>query len=405
MNRDLALNGFLNPKQNTAFDGGFTERYFSEDPSFYAFSVFFDIDSPLLNPASNNEKESAERYFLNQDDDTRAAYVAELRDRLLDLANNYRHFMQTLSGLNGFYSKDMEEEIEINITTLESLDMRVAKIKELYTKVSYDYKYKRELLPDNLRWINMRINVHDGRKLAKWINGGFVDITPTIDTLSFVLEHTQMFVDEGHEFLEEVSNVEAEMATNNLAFTGGFGYMEEDRLAIGKFLNLEKEKINSVNHTVSDSKLELDGQRSSINKLVQRKESLVEQLERLGREKIELVREISGVKRYNEILQNTTLENLADQFAQGGVRLANQAANDLINNAANAAGATSVNSVGNQLQNGKTFFEILQGAVSNGTIDLAPNQDLERKILEGDKLSPSEKQDLFSKILSSGGIE
>jgi hypothetical protein len=370
---DSYINQFLAVPLASAFDDGFKNKYFSEDPLFLSFSVFFDQSSPLLNSASNYQKESAERYFLNLDDDVRAGYVVDLRQRLNKLISEHQYYFQSISGLNTFYSREQEDgsDISFTIETLESLDMRITKIKELYNRITFDYYNKKEILPDNLRWLDMKITVADGRKLAKWINGNFVDITPSLDTLCFTVRKTQMSNTEGHSYLEELSNKEYEMASNSLTFSGGRGKVEDSRIALGELLKNEKTTINSINQNVRDGKeAEILSSKNFPNAVIEKK-SLTDQIKDLGKSKL-------------------------GQLQSGARTMANEEMNKLIGRAELATGLRNTN---NTIVSDQNFFEVLRGAVSSGSLRFTTNPDLERKILDEEKLTKEDKSDLYKELL------
>lgn len=401
MKRDNILHNFLNPLVDSSFNNGFSSRYFSEDPFFVSFSIFFEPDCPLLNPAKNTQRESAERYFLNLDDDIRAGYVVELRERLLDLIKNHQYFISSVSGLNTFYTKDFEEDISLTFTTIESLDLRIAKIKELYNKISYDYKNKRNILPENLTWMDMRINIHDGRKISKWIDNKFVDISPSIDTMSFVLKNTSLITSGGHSFLEEVSNTELELAENELTFEGGNGYFEEDRLSIGKILNNVKGKINSINTTNRDSSLEFN-KPSSVKEIPVHKESLLEQLKRAANRTMDRGKRALRIDEYQRLLEEQTLESFGQQIRDGVIRTATDRINEVIDRASIQSGSRSTSSSTNRILNGEDVFQVLKDMASSGELTFDRNPELEKKVLETEslqQLEPSDQKILFQKIL------
>jgi hypothetical protein len=372
MKSDYFLNKFKSIPTKSIFDDGFKNKYFSEDPVFFGFSVYFEADSPLLNPASNYLKESAERYFLNLDDDVRATYVVDLRNRLLDLVDKHQYFLQKVSGLNGFYARSEEDDIQIEIETLESLDLRITTIKELYNRITYDYINKKEILPDNLRWINMKITVSDGRKLAKWIQGDFVDITPSIGTLCFTLEKTNLDVGEGHIFLEEVLNSENEDAgSNNLKFVGGRGYIEESRLALGELLNNQKNSINTINQNNRNSTIEV---------------------ELINQEKI------SDRRSYKKSLK----EQLNDVLNEGKIALTNKAkvaADDAIRNTLNQIDLTTgLRNTNNPITSFENFFRFLERSSSTGDWSVN-NRNLSEKILNKQSLTLEEKGELYKALI------
>ena len=391
---------FLTKPRKAEFDNGFKTKYFSEDPFFVTFSVYFDPNSPLLNPATNTLFESAERFFLNLDDDIKAGYVSELRQRMLELTRDYQYYLQAVSGLNSMYSKVVGgSEIEIEIKTLESLDLRITKIKELYNKVTYDYTNHRELLPKNLSEINLKIVVADGRKIASWINNKLVDITPSLDVMCFSLNKTKMVIDEGHAFLDEVSNAEMEMAANSIKFKGGYAKMDESRMGIGKLLNNEIESINSINQNVKDSSVEIDLLTEKTEDKTLFGKFVSNLGDRLENEKNLLVGRLESTI---ESTKNTILEraeNVIEDLAYGVVRDVKGEISDRVLDVARQSGLTNASGGVFQTLDGADFYERLKSAVRSGDLEFEPNSDLGRKILFGGELDFKEKADLFKALL------
>lgn len=403
MQRDYFLNQFGSQRPKSVFDNGFQQRFFAEDPIFFSFSIFFEADCPLLNPASNLQRESAERYFLNQDDDEKAGYVVELRERLNALVTDHQYFLKKVVGLNTFYDKTVVDgsTIELEIETMESLDMRVTKIKELYNRITYDYRNKKEILPDNLTWINMKITVADGRKIAKWINGGFVDITPSLDTLCFTLKKTRFDFSKGHAYLGEVSNEEYAIGSNDLSFKGGRGFIEESRIGLKDLLTNEKTSINSINTNTRDfNGDEVELITPSPEKVVEKK-SLKDQLnEQVQRAKTLAESKLDGVKtKFGEVVTKDNalnqLNKLGSQLARATQRTVVGAAEDAILGAKNDLGLTNVNST----INGANILDVLKNAILDGGLTFENNKDLERKILNGDSITKEEKDNLFVEII------
>lgn len=226
------LNKFRSAQEPTKFQNGFNTRFFAEDPIYVGFSMFFDLNSPLFNPPDNFYNESAERYFLNNDDDERAGYVKELRNRITSLIFDHQYFLQKISGIDTLYLKDIGgDKIEIEIETLESLDMRITKIKELFRLITYDYDGEKQILPDNLQWMNVNILINDCRNIGKFIDGEIVDITPSLDTIIHTIKECRFDIT-NHSYAGEISNSEPEFGSNSFKIIGGHSHMNRSRMSL-----------------------------------------------------------------------------------------------------------------------------------------------------------------------------
>lgn len=206
-NRSLFLKGFK-------LEGG--RRI--EDPTYLGFKIVFDIDgileidqttyiapSPLLARKDYLSKYSASKVLLKSDSSNLAELMAAQssfrtveytsaknyllnrgypkRAKMLDqFVNLLKHiqdkspwFFQSISGLDEALRVDrFTEDFDnrrgdkfITINTLESVDLRINALADLYRKSTFDYDYMRELVPKNLRRFNMWIIVTEIRNFIK----------------------------------------------------------------------------------------------------------------------------------------------------------------------------------------------------------------------------------------------
>jgi len=133
----------------------------------------------------------------------RSDMLIQFKNSLSDLLNNSPWFLQTISGLDqlplvsrkGFA---VEEGSEFNsqrtagkaleFTTLESLNLRMTALADLYNQATFDYDNMRELVPRNLRKFTMYIFVSEIRNFFKTsrLIGSSAALT-TIDNLTSIL--------------------------------------------------------------------------------------------------------------------------------------------------------------------------------------------------------------------------
>jgi len=133
----------------------------------------------------------------------RSDMLIQFKNSLSDLLNNSPWFLQTISGLDqlplvsrkGFA---VEEASEFNsqrtagkaleFTTLESLNLRMTALADLYNQATFDYDNMRELVPRNLRKFTMYIFVSEIRNFFKTsrLIGSSAALT-TIDNLTSIL--------------------------------------------------------------------------------------------------------------------------------------------------------------------------------------------------------------------------
>ena len=150
-----------------------------EDPTYLGFKLFFrGIDDPnhggLLGAASNA---NSARYYLNQIGDTNRFKMLDTFINLLGKINKeYPWYFQSITGLDECWKRRSEIEKpeikgQVTIACIESLDLRMSALVDLYRKATYDWVHKREILTDNLRHFEMSVMVYDNRTFMKSLAG------------------------------------------------------------------------------------------------------------------------------------------------------------------------------------------------------------------------------------------
>ena len=143
-----------------------------EDPTYLGFNlmIMFDSkDSPLFYEGTDSP--SAIRYLENIGYSDKALMLKEMKKVLRRLTIEQPYYFQTVSGVKSLWSLDMSDplrasESEIEFTTLESIDMIITYIIDLYRKACYDIHPSafRTLLPRNLRHFRMILYISEMRK-------------------------------------------------------------------------------------------------------------------------------------------------------------------------------------------------------------------------------------------------
>jgi hypothetical protein len=146
-----------------------------QDPTVFGFKLFFhfdNIDSPLLYGA-NSDIQSAPTNtaagYLKSIGDTQRLYYLEKFIYLLSGVNSQTPwYFQTLAGLKDAWVHDFTkpyigEDKKITIECIESIDLRVTALLDLYRKACYDWKYRREVVPKNLRQFKLSVYVYETR--------------------------------------------------------------------------------------------------------------------------------------------------------------------------------------------------------------------------------------------------
>ena len=214
----------------------------NEDPTYLGFSMDFDfgvlgIDqeygipiSPLFKEGSyNNDTNlnifgqldyegrsklpkdilfySAQTYLENREvavsnndfpetGGKRAQMIKQFKILLRDITKNQPWFFQSIDGLDSLYKvarggyQDQEKESDFNpsraatieIKTLESLNLRITALADLYNHATFDFINMRETLPRNLRRFRMYIYVTDLRNFFK--TNRLINSSTTLTTIA-----------------------------------------------------------------------------------------------------------------------------------------------------------------------------------------------------------------------------
>lgn len=161
-----------------------------DEPTFLTFSIDFKFEteptnvgygdsnlwtSPLFN---NRTKWGAVSYLMSRSYAPLANSLVQFKEILRYITNQTPWYFQSIEGLDkmrnqardtskGWKTKDQK----ITIGTLEAVDLRVQELAELYNHAVYDLTYRRDIVPDNLRWFSMDIYVAEARNLRWRIPG------------------------------------------------------------------------------------------------------------------------------------------------------------------------------------------------------------------------------------------
>lgn len=192
--RDSYLNGFLS--NESKFQPNVFSRLFDE-PTYLTFRIEFNFrDDRVENNTGNKSMTfwsqsydympepflaknlrnlpvySTYQYLQNnKSEGKRAAMLNTFIDSLEDIQNNYPYYFQSVDGLADLMKIDPKRGIRIpsdqnNIITikcLEGLDMKITQLMQTYRKIVWDDYYQRWVLPDMMRYFNMKIYVSEIR--------------------------------------------------------------------------------------------------------------------------------------------------------------------------------------------------------------------------------------------------
>lgn len=176
---DRVVKGFVDNKTplfsgSAQPNGGSVVNKVLDDPTYLGFSVYFDfVNSPLLFVSDDNALEGDYAYkYLSEVSPQRAELLKIFVNSLQYLQNNKPYVFQTIEGLDRCWNiaTDLKDaymggdEAKIGITCLESVDMRMTALMDLYRKIVFDTNGRREIVPKNLRMFKCTIIVQEIRR-------------------------------------------------------------------------------------------------------------------------------------------------------------------------------------------------------------------------------------------------
>ena len=205
---DDSLNGFVKGI-HTTFGG-------VNDPTYLGFTLMFDwYTSPLFKGGLDNGNGvrfnveaddpgnafpygSALRYLKFRNEDKRIKSLQKFITHLSIVNKDMPWYWQGITGLDTVYRKhnNMDEPYRggddsvISINTLESVDMKISGLINLYRNAVLDFENRRKVIPDNALYFNLYIYVEEIRKfntftslVTQGLQGASPSFFPTGKTL------------------------------------------------------------------------------------------------------------------------------------------------------------------------------------------------------------------------------
>jgi uncharacterized protein YoxC len=113
---------------------------------------------------------SCYNYLRNRGEYKRAAYILSFENDFLRLVQNCPWFFVKVSGLSDSWKIDPKKNFrgfdkKITIDTLESIDMKMTYLIDLYRKATYDAAYARWAVPDHMRYFKLEVIVSEIRHM------------------------------------------------------------------------------------------------------------------------------------------------------------------------------------------------------------------------------------------------
>lgn len=188
----------------------------------------------------NEKNPNSALYYLNSiGDSARFNMLVDFKKLLSKLNTDFPWYFQSIEGLTEAWQRDYSKpkfKKEITINCLESIDLRITALMDLYRKIAYDWNNRRAILPDNLRKFDMTIKVYDTRNFQKdpglYISNNNITKSKlkensellgenysVTNQVSFDLKHCEFLPDESGAMFGTVSNSSYENASQVIKFS------------------------------------------------------------------------------------------------------------------------------------------------------------------------------------------
>ncbi len=394
-----------------------------DDPTYLGFNLWFNGMSPLFN-ITNTQGPSAVGY-LQQVDPLRAKKLELFIDGLREVNQSRPWYWQSVEGLGEIYKKNAGQADPyvgvhgpgegIICQCLEAIDLKITALFALYRQAAWDSKWRRWILPENLRHFDMAIDIMEIRNFKRvtrdfitnpinppigsdksepaandtrgqryptgqgpanlnsdlGINQGGGDdgqvtemsfVNENCSMVRFMLEECEFHITSGSKIYDEVKNNEGVMASTAIGWS--YGNVNE----VGNFSGL-RFKLDGAEVTKTDASSQSDGQINNDPKAKPKDKSLAPSAADMEKEKSP------------KLQVGNMLRGAADKAKATGAAAAGQIANapnilkDTVTAAANSfvQGALLGNAfgVGNRLTNLATNPNALANAALGGAVQTA----------------------------------
>jgi hypothetical protein len=178
---------FVTPQ--TTISGGSNGVTSLDDPTYLGFSLSFDILSPLFNGATVGDPavvgtdvpagESALGYLIKVGQVDRAKYLKAFIQGLQEINKTRPYYWQTVEGLSDAWTKSNNmldpfngsgEDEGIAIGCLEAIDLKMSALFNLYRAAVIDNEYNRFVLPKNLMYFDVYVEIHEIRNFKSTVS-------------------------------------------------------------------------------------------------------------------------------------------------------------------------------------------------------------------------------------------
>jgi hypothetical protein len=184
---------FITVNKNPVSSGNGITGY--DDPTYLGFTLTFDITSPLFNGATKGaagatvasgsendtvESQSAIGYLKAIGESNRANYLQAFVQGIREINNTRPYYWQSITGLSEAWQATSsmgpdpyvgsKEGEGISIDCLEAIDLKLTALFSLYRLAVYDSRYRRFVLPKNLMYFDVDVQVAEIRNFKQTVN-------------------------------------------------------------------------------------------------------------------------------------------------------------------------------------------------------------------------------------------
>lgn len=176
----------IDDRIRTFHKGLFTSDLFGyEDPTYLGFSLHFDFDPVHRDMDTGQSKnalwadpgigiESAQEYLRNLGFIEKAEGLYQFREMMRYMNKYAPYFFQGITGVAELWNTERkafgfntEKKSDLKFSCLESVDLRMTAMADLYKNFTFDDDNMRELLPENLQWFTMTLRIAEIRRFHK----------------------------------------------------------------------------------------------------------------------------------------------------------------------------------------------------------------------------------------------
>ena len=104
----------------------------------------------------------------------RASLLHNFKLALKDIQDNFPYYLKSISGIDSLFRVDTTtgirlKDAKITLDCYEALDLRITQLLSMYKKIVWDDVYQRWVLPDMMRYFNMKIYISEIRLFHDFI--------------------------------------------------------------------------------------------------------------------------------------------------------------------------------------------------------------------------------------------